>query len=72
MFHAEIYCYSTNQIISGNYQWSVGRVVRHPLAKCEDPSSKPSGTKIYFDSKPFSSFKNSLEKGEQEEPDDES
>ena len=67
MFHAEIYCYSTNQIVYGNCHWPSGRVVRHSTATREDPSSKPAGTKIYFESKPISSFKNLLEKAEHDE-----
>ena len=38
--------------------------LRHPSVKREDPSSKPPDTKIYFESKPISSFENLLEEGE--------
>ena len=41
-----------------------------PPLKWEDPSSKPAGTKIYFESKPISSFKNLLEKSEHDEFDE--
>ena len=39
--------------------------------KPEVPISKPPGTKIYFDTKPISNFKNLLEKGKHDEHDHE-
>ena len=70
MFHAEICCYSTNQIISVIINGYLVKWLRRPHAERQDPSSKPAGTKIYFQSKLISSFKNSLEKGEHDENDE--
>ena len=78
MFYAEIRvnwtiigCYYNIQIIVFNSSaCSMAQTNERLATKPEVPVSKPPDTKIYFDAKPISNFKNSLEKGEHDEEND--
>ena len=48
MFHAEIYCYSTNRIIAGNYHWPFGWVVNASGGEVAGSQFKASGPQNLF------------------------